>query len=98
MTGFHVEPEALTAFATRCEGYGEQMDALSKQLQEARVGRDAFGHIPSVGSRIYDAYDRHVDQCVEAAGSAASAIHGIAANTALTASTYEHGEKASTIK
>lgn len=97
MTGFHVEPEALTAFAKRCEGYGQQMDALSKQLHEARVGRDAFGHIPEVGSRIYTAYDKHVDQCTESAGEAASGIHSIAANIALTATSYEHSDKASNV-
>ena len=98
MTGFHVEPDALTAFAERCEGYGQQMDELSTQLQQARVGRDAFGHIPEVGSRIYTAYDQHVDQCTEAAASAASGIHSIAANVAITATGYEHSDKASNVK
>ena len=98
MTGYRVQPEALTAFAQRCENYGDSMDALSKSLIEAQVGRDAFGHIPEVGSKIYDAYDKHVEQCKQAAAAAASSIHSVGANVAITSAHYEHAEHASTVK
>ena len=62
MAQFTVHPEALHAFADRADGYGDSLDTLATQVADARVGRDAFGHIPFVGSKIYDAYDEHVDQ------------------------------------
>lgn len=98
MTGFIVQIDALLDFAKKCEALGDQMDTLSKSLNDATVGRDAFGHIPMVGSRIYDAYDQHVDQCKETAASSASMIHSIGANVAITAGQYQQIEEENTVK
>lgn len=98
MTGFTVDADALVAFAERCDGYATQMDTLVQRLHDARVGRDAFGHIPSVGSRIHTAYDQHVDHATQATTDAASALHAVSTNAALTAAHYLKAEKNSTIR
>jgi uncharacterized protein YukE len=98
LSKFTTDPDALVDFATRCEGYGHNMDTLVTKLQEAQVGRDAFGHIPWVGSRIYDAYDKHVAQCTQTTTAAASAVHSVSANTAITAANYLHADKGSKVK
>lgn len=98
MAQFSVDPDALAHYAKRFEGYGSELDELLTTLSEARVGRDAFGHIPTVGSRIYSAYDDHVDKCTLATSSAASVAHSVAANLAGTAVQYLHAEESSTVK
>lgn len=98
MGGFTLDTDALVDFAKQCERHGGEMERLAQGLQQAHIGRDSFGHIPSVGSKIYQAYDEHVEQCEQAAVSAGSAVHSIAANVALTAATYLQAEQHSTIK
>lgn len=93
MAQFTVHPEALHAFAKRVDGYGDELDQLAASVREARVGRDAFGHIPMVGSRIYEAYDQHVDQAETATKQAGEAVHATAQNADKTATHYESAEQ-----
>ncbi len=92
MAGFTVDPDALTTFAQGCDDLGDSVGTLLKQLAAARVGRDSFGHIPSVGSRIYTAYDSHVEHCTDGLTEAEDALHSTAAKAALTALQYVHAD------
>jgi uncharacterized protein YukE len=94
MNDIYVVPDALVEFASRCEGYGDEMEALSRSLAEAALNRDAFGHIPGVAERIYTAYDEHVEQCQDAVQSSSTTMAGIGLNVALTADQYRQAEEA----
>ncbi|MDT0202223.1 hypothetical protein [Nocardioides sp. AE5] len=69
-------PEALTAFADRAEELSESLDGHISRVEGARVGREAFGRMPFIGSRIHTAYDEHVDGTEEGMEQARDALLG----------------------
>ncbi len=75
---FYVDPPVLEQFASLSDGRKSQYDTLHTQLADAHIGSDSFGHIPMVGSRIYEAYDEHVQACTEGVQSAADSMAAIA--------------------
>jgi hypothetical protein len=77
--GFRVEPEGLEGFARTSLARQQAFGEVQATLAEAQIGRDSFGHIPMVGSRIYTAYDEHVEACTAGVASAAEGMASIGA-------------------
>jgi hypothetical protein len=90
--GFKVEPPVLEAFAGTSDDRRAAYETLRRQMTDIRVNRDAFGHIPFLGSSIYDAYDEHVEACEEAVTSAATAMAAVAAGIRAVVIAYLDGE------
>jgi hypothetical protein len=62
--GFRVEPARLHEFAARSRRRQDAFGKLHTELAAAALDRDAFGHLPMVGGRIYEAYDEHLATCL----------------------------------
>lgn len=76
--GFTVEPAVLERFAGTSDDRATDLNNLRSEMDDIRVGRDAFGHIPFLGSHVYDAYDEHVAACEELVTEAAGAMSAVA--------------------
>jgi uncharacterized protein YukE len=61
VNGFEVNTDALRGYGMFADGRAEALRSRLQDLDQAQIGRDAFGHIPGIGARIYDAYDQHID-------------------------------------
>lgn len=94
MDGFRVDPPVLTSFATTSEGRADAFTELRGTMADIRVSEDGFGHIPFLGSEIYDAYDEHVTACEEAVTAAAGAMSAVAAGIRACVIEYLEGERA----
>lgn len=94
MTGFSVEPERLETFARTSDARKTDFAELRGEMHQIRVGRDSFGHIPFIGSKIYEAYDEHVAACEEAVTSAMGAMSAVASGVRAVAAAYSGGDAA----
>lgn len=90
--GFKVDPPVLESFAGTSDDRRAAYEALRQKMTDIRVNRDAFGHIPFLGSSIYDSYDEHVEACEEAVTSAATAMAAVAAGIRAVVIAYLDGE------
>jgi hypothetical protein len=90
---FTVDPDALEAFSRSALKHAETIGVLLAQLDGAKIGRDSFGHIPWVGSAIYDAYDEHVDACRSSIEATRDGIDSISAGVALSALGFLSSDK-----
>lgn len=92
--GFTVTPEVLERFAGTSDDRASDLNDLRTTMDEIRVGRDSFGHIPFLGSQIYDAYDEHVAACEELVTEAAGAMSAIASGIRAVVTEFEETDRA----
>jgi hypothetical protein len=78
MTEMQVHSGALETFARSSDNRRRDFDDVKTKAAQVRVGRESFGKIPGIGSRVYEAYDEHVRACEDGIASAAEAMAGIA--------------------
>jgi hypothetical protein len=62
--GFEVQAQALEQFARTSDTRSQELQGYVEEATGLGVGPDAFGHIPFIGSRIYQAYENHVTESV----------------------------------
>lgn len=93
MTGFAADPPRLRAFARSTDSRAAAMQKLRATMDDIRVGRDAFGHIPMLGSSVYDAYDEHVTACEDAVSAAADALGAVGEGLRTVGDIYEEGDR-----
>lgn len=86
---FEVDPPALERFAGRSADRERQFTSLRSEMDAVHLDRDAFGHIPGIGDRIYSAYQEFVDGCESATTEMASSMGWIALGVRGTAQAYE---------
>lgn len=92
--GFTVAPEVLERFAGTSDDRATDLTDLRTTMDEIRVGQDAFGHIPFLGSQIYDAYDEHVAACEELVTEAAGAMSAVASGIRAVVTEFVQGDRA----
>jgi len=59
-----VEVPAIDAFSKTSDKRGERFDAIMKTLEEAKVGRESFGKMPSSGD-IFAQYEERVSASMD---------------------------------
>jgi hypothetical protein len=74
---FMVDPPALENFADTSVRRGQAFDALRDQMRAMELPRDAFGYIPGVGGRVYDAYDEFTHNIADSLASCAETMTSI---------------------
>jgi len=74
-----VHESALEQFAKTSDARSQQLAQYVQQARQLAVSPDAFGHIPFIGARIYQAYSEHVTQAEDGLSAAA----GVMATTSL---------------
>jgi hypothetical protein len=79
VSDFKVEPPALEQFAGTSMNRRHDFDDLRNRIQGVEVPRDAFGYVPGIGGRVYDAYEEFVHGCTDSIASAAESMASIAA-------------------
>lgn len=94
MSGFTVEPEVLETFAGTSDGRAADLSRIRQTMGDIRVSPDGFGHIPFLGSHIYDVYDEHVSSCEEAVTEAAGAMSAVASGIRAVVAAYLEGDRA----
>jgi hypothetical protein len=92
MPGFTVDPPVLEAFAATSDGRADTLSAVRESMSDIRVSSDGFGHIPFLGSQVYDAYDEHVDACEDAVTAAAGGMSAVAGGIRAVVVEYLSGE------
>ncbi|MFI1991049.1 hypothetical protein [Actinoplanes sp. NPDC020271] len=65
---------AMFAFADRGIGRRDRTDQARNGLSAVNVPRDAFGYVPGVGGRVYDAYAEFVSDCSDVTDFASHAL------------------------
>jgi hypothetical protein len=73
-----VEPPALERFAGTSIDRQQDLGDLHGRMEAVHLPRDAFGHIPGIGSRVYEAYDEFVNGCADSLSSAGESMASIA--------------------
>jgi len=76
---FQVEPTALETFASTAMSRNHAFDQLRTQMTGLELPRDAFGYIPGIGGRVYNAYEDFTHQTTDSLASAAESMAQIAA-------------------
>lgn len=94
MPGFTVDPQVLETFAGTADGRAAGLRRIRETMDDISVGPDAFGHIPFLGSYIYDAYHDHVAACEEAVTEAAGAMSAVASGIRAVVAAYQEGDRA----
>lgn len=56
--GFTVVPSALDSYASAMDQRSQQLRSLVSTLTSMQVSQDAFGMIPGISDRAYQAYDQ----------------------------------------
>ena len=82
---FEVHESALEQFAKTSDSRCRQLEQYLEQANQLAVSPDAFGHIPFIGSRVYQAYSEHVTQSIDGLSAAAvvMALNSLAIITAV---------------
>jgi hypothetical protein len=93
MTTIKCDPPVLITFAQKAHGLGDQLGNLLSQMNQAKVGHEAFGRIPGIGPRIAKAYDEHVDSCVHGIEQAHTALEGVSSASGTTAALWLQNEQ-----
>lgn len=78
MADFKVDPPALEQFAGTSMNRQHDFDTLHSKIQGISVPRDAFGYVPGIGGRVFDAYQEFVQGCTDSIASAAESMASIA--------------------
>jgi hypothetical protein len=91
---FHVEPPALDRFAGTSAGREQDLAGLRGRMRNAEVPRDAFGYVPGIGGRVYEAYDEFVTGCTDSVSSAADSMGSIADAVRAVAHAYAGSDQA----
>ena len=65
MADFKVDPPALEQFAGTSMNRQHDFDNLHSTIQGISVPRDAFGYVPGIGGRVFDAYQEFVHGCTD---------------------------------
>lgn len=91
--GFTVTPEVMERFAGTSDDRAGDLTDVRGRMDGIRVGRDAFGHIPFLGSQIYDAYDEHVAACEELVTEAAGAMSAVASGIRAVVTEFVEGDR-----
>ncbi|NJC85775.1 hypothetical protein [Planosporangium mesophilum] len=79
MSEFYIEPHAVEGFAASTMSRQQEYGNLRSRMDGVHVPRDAFGYVPGIGGRIYEAYDEFVTGCADSISSASEALAEIAA-------------------
>jgi hypothetical protein len=87
-----VHESALEQFARTSDARSQQLAQYVQEARQLAVSPDAFGHIPFIGARIYQAYSQHVTQAEDGLSSAAGvmALTSLVIRAAVT--TYQKAE------
>jgi hypothetical protein len=82
---FEVHESALEAFAKTSDSRCRQLEQYLEQAKQLAVSPDAFGHIPFIGARVYQAYNQHVTESIDglAAAGIVMALNSLAIMTAV---------------
>jgi hypothetical protein len=96
VTDLYVEPEALGIFARTSDHRRTDFDQARRRAEQIEIGRDSFGRIPGIGSRVYNAYKEHLHGCMEGIASAAEAMAAVAAGVRSVMLNYTGAEGAIT--
>jgi 2-keto-3-deoxy-6-phosphogluconate aldolase len=94
MTDLYVEGQALGVFAKTSDHRRTDFDHAHTKANQIKVGRDSFGRIPGIGSKVHNAYNEHQQACSEGIGSAAEAMAAIAAGVRAVMLNYAGAEGA----
>src|SRR4051794_9502 len=89
-----VDAPSLERFAVGSSDREQELTSLRGQMDAVHLGRDAFGHIPGIGAKIYGAYQEFVDGCESATTSMASAMDWLALGVRGTAQAYQGSDHA----
>jgi hypothetical protein len=93
-SGFKVITPALETFAQTSQ---QRAAAFGQCLAEARqitLSPDAFGHLPGVGARVYQAYDGYAGGCQAGIGQSAAAMSQIQRGINTTIADYQRADTA----
>ena len=88
-----VEGPALERFASRSSDRESEFVALRGRMDAVHLDRDAFGHIPGIGAKIYGAYQEFVDGCASTTTSMADAMGWLALGVRGTAQAYRSSDQ-----
>lgn len=72
----------------------QRMSQLKQQVQATELSREAFGYIPGIGARVFDAYSGLVDQSMWCLISASDSLSEIGDALRAVATAYESTDSA----
>ncbi|WP_030440539.1 hypothetical protein [Actinoplanes subtropicus] len=88
-----VDTPSLERFAGRSADRERDFTTLRGQMDSVHLDRGAFGYIPGIGEKIYNAYQEFVDGCEFTTTSMASAMGWLALGVRGTAQAYDAGDQ-----
>jgi hypothetical protein len=94
VAGFTVDPPQLETFAGTSDGRADDLSSIRESMSDIRVSSDGFGHIPFLGSEVYDAYNDHVSACEDAVTAASGGMSAVASGIRAVVLEYLEGEAA----
>jgi hypothetical protein len=89
---FDVHESALGQFAKTSDARSEQLQEYIKEAAQLAVSPDAFGHIPFIGPRIYQAYKNHVTETTDGLSAAAQVMEFTSLALLAAVTEYQHAE------
>ncbi|WP_367130558.1 hypothetical protein [Saccharothrix sp. HUAS TT1] len=84
---FDVRLDGILEFAGTSDRRGDRFDEVTAALEEAKVGREAFGKMPSSGD-VYGSYEERMTSTMNDLKECAEAMRDIAESVRDTASDY----------
>ncbi len=91
---FLVDPPALETFAASSVNRGQAFDGLRDQMRGMELARNAFGYIPGIGGRIYDAYDEFTRNVADSLASCAETMMSISSAVRSVVLAYQSADDA----
>ena len=89
-----VDTPSLERFAGRSSDREQDFTSLRGQMDAVHLDRGAFGYIPGIGDKIYNAYQEFVEGCESATTSMVSAMGWLALGVRGTAQAYAGSDHA----
>lgn len=86
---FDVKLDGILEFAGTSDRRGDRFDEVMAALEEAKVGREAFGKMPSSGD-VYASYEERVTSTMNDLKECAEAMRDIAESVRDTADDYKN--------
>jgi hypothetical protein len=71
-----IHMDALTGFQRSSDKHGESFENITRELEQARVGRESFGVMPGSGE-MFSGYEERVHSCLESAKECADAVRAL---------------------
>lgn len=92
--GFKVIKSALETFAGSSEQRAQEFGQCLAEARQLKLSPDAFGRLPMVSSRVYQAYNSYVSACEKGIGQAATAMSQIKGGINTTLADYDQADTA----